>query len=364
LDKKTVWFAEPDQEDNSLPVTGENTFSWIARSSSEKAKHARRFLNENMNQVPINWQGKLFGDFRTKEWNRVFFELIVARTLQLLGASIEVEVPIAETNRRPDFVAQFPDGVITVEATVPEINARINQQSSENEELIQIIEALIPPSWSVVVWRLPRLGARDSKKKFKRTIQESFSRLPSNPAPSQNIVELELDCGELKLSLIPGRKGERASSVRGTAFGADDTEEKIRAIVTRKKKQVRKANMPVLLAVSTSPFGEREDYDRALFGLTYELTDRQGKTVSIGFDPVGLFAVKRPESPTFAGVLAFTKVGFRRVADPIFYLHPRFHGRLPNSLEKLEQRTYREGKGVSVRRALEGHIARTLQPIT
>jgi hypothetical protein len=103
--------------------------------------------------------------------------------------------------------------------------------------------------------------------------------------------------------------------------------------------------------VSTSPFGEREDYDRALFGLTFERVDQYGKTVATGFDPVGVFGANRPEPPTCAGVLAFMEMGFPGVADPVLYLHPRFTGVLPESLKRLEQRTLSAGKGIHVERA-------------
>jgi hypothetical protein len=357
---RSIWFPEPSVEDDSIAQHNEDTYQWLSRSTSAKAKGCRRFLNENINLVPLEWQSKLHNDFRTKEWSNVFFELIVARTLQLLGASIEVEAQIAETGKRPDFIARFPDGEVTVEATIPEINEEMNRQSAENEELVQIIEAFTPAAWTVSVWRLPRLGPNDSKKDFKRMIREIFGRLPASPGEDQEPIEVELNYGEFMLTISPGRKGNRAAVVRGMASGADDTEQKIRAIVNRKKKQVRGATTPVLLAVNTSPFGEREDYDRALFGLTFERVDQRGKMVATGFDPVGVFGANRPEAPTCAGVLAFTEVGFPGVADPVLYLHPRFNGSLPDSLKKLERRSYRHGSGISVEQATINNVMSSL----
>jgi hypothetical protein len=188
-------------------------------------------------------------------------------------------------------------------------------------------------------------------------IQGIFAGLPANPGPDQEPIEIESDYGELMLRLIPGRNGKRAVKVHGMAAGPDDTEQKIRAIVNRKRKQVRKATTPVFLAVSTSPFGEREDYDRALFGLTYEKVDYEGKTIETGFHPVGVFGAKRSEPPTYAGLLAFMEVGFPGVADPVLYLHPRFDGQVPESLKRLERRTYREGSGICVEAATIHNIA-------
>ncbi len=273
--------------------------------------------------------------------------------MEILGALIEIEVPVKETNRRPDFIARFPDGAVTVEATVPEINESVNRQMSWNEELVEIIEALTPDDWSVEVWRLPTLGPNDSKKDFKRTVKKMFEELPSQARLTDDSIRIEMESGfdgELALTLKPGRKGKRAAPVRGMVSGADDTEQRIRAAVTRKKKQVKKANTPVLLAVRTDAFGGWEDYDKALYGLTYKHVDLSGKTVRTGFDPVGVFGKKRREPPTCARVLAFTEVGFPRVSDPVAYMHPRYDGVLPDSLMSLEVRTL-EGTGVHVQPA-------------
>jgi hypothetical protein len=107
----------------------------------------------------------------------VFFELIVARTLQILGGQIEVEIPVKETNRRPDFYVRFGDETTTVEATVPELNRATGEQMEWNEELVEIIESFTPPVWTVLVWRLPKLGPNDSKREFKRAIARAFQAI-------------------------------------------------------------------------------------------------------------------------------------------------------------------------------------------
>jgi hypothetical protein len=346
------WFPDPIEVDNTFARHGEDTFSWLNRSTTERAKACRHFLNENIAKLPKDWQPKLYKDLRDKDWFDTFFELIVARTLQILGASIKVEVPIEQTKKNPDFLAQFPNGTIIVEATVPKTNEEIRQHSNRNEDLVEIIESLAPEGWTVAVWRLPKLGPNDSKKQFKNAIKEIFN---SHRLEDHNqIVEIssELDCGEISLTLFPGRKGDRAVGVRGMASGMDDTEIKIRKTVERKKKQVRKASEPVLLAIGTQPLsGGLDDFDRALFGRTYERLGYFREPVEVGFDGDGLFAKKRPEPPTYAGVLAFTGVGWLGVADPVLYLHPRFDGQLPQSLYRLEQRTYTESFGVNIQPA-------------
>jgi len=113
---------------------------------------------------------------------------------------------------------------------------------------------------------------------------------------------------------------------------------------------VRKANTPVILAISTSPFGDLDDYDRALYGLTFEEIDFDGKQIRTGFKPVGLFGQVRVQPPTIAGVLAYREVCFTRVVDPVLYLHPRFNGRFPEALLQLQVRSLTDN-GISVKRA-------------
>jgi hypothetical protein len=339
-----IWFPEPLVEDESFARKDEGWFDWVSRATSKKGKACRAFLNAQICKVPASWQSKLYQDFKTRVWDSVLFELIVARTMQILGASIEVEVPVAGTNKRPDFLAQFPDSLITVEATVPEINEPMNQQLARNEDLIEIIERLMPQDWSVRIWRLPRIGANDSKQALKKRMEEVLAQLP----PAQNFtdksteIDFELDFGndgELFVTVVPQRNEKRAATVRGVVSGVDNTEQRIRAAIRRKKKQVKKTGTPVILAVRTDAFGDMEDYDRALFGLTFEHVDHTGKTIAAGFDPVGLLAKTRPERPTYAAVLAYTAAAIPRVNDPVLYIHQGFEGSLPRSLLKLEVRT-------------------------
>jgi hypothetical protein len=346
-----VWFPEPTTVDGSSARNHETWFHWISRATSEKGIRSRQFLNENIAKVPEAWQSKLYHNFRTRDWHTVFFELIVGRTLQILGASIEVEQSVEETSRRPDFRAQFPDRAVTVEATVPELNRVVGKRMDWNEELVEIIESLTPEGWSVQVWHVPELGPNDSKREFKRTIAQAFAGVPTQPPADATPIEITDRFGaDLRLTLWPGRIGGRVAGVRGVASGVDDTEERIRAAVTYKKKQVRNSTSPVVLAISASPFGGLDDFDQALYGLTFESVDQQGKTIRTGFKPTGVFGRNRPEPPTYAAVLAYRSVGFTEVVDPVLYLHPRSKAKLPEALMNLQVRSL-DSNGVQIRAA-------------
>ena len=56
-----------------------------------------------------------------ERWHSAFSELIVARTLQLLGGDIEAE-PESEAGTRIDFRACFADGEVGVEVVSPVID--------------------------------------------------------------------------------------------------------------------------------------------------------------------------------------------------------------------------------------------------
>jgi len=348
-----AWFPEPLTPDDSFAQRGESTFDWLSRCTSLKGRESRRFLNHNINALPSDWQPKLLEHLRTREWQSVFFEMVVGRTLQILGASIAVEVPVTGTNKQPDFKASFSDSTVTVEATAPELNRLVGRQMSANEDLVQIIESLAPDDWSVDVWRLPKLGPNDSKREFKARIRQIFTNLPPASSFNEPSVRIEVDQflnGEMALTLRPGRRGDRTAPVRGVATGPDDAEQRIAAAVANKKRQVRKANTPVILAISTSPFGDLEDYDRALYGLSFEEVDIHGRQIRTGFRPSGVFGAVRSQPPTIAGVLAYRDVGFTRVVDPVLYVHPRFAGALPEAMMRLQVRTLK-ASGVAVKPA-------------
>lgn len=98
-----------------------------------------------------------------------FFELVVGRTLQELGASITIEEPNKE-GRRPDFKADFEDGSVIVEAISPVFNATVGEKMKCQRPLLEIVEAMVPEGWRCGVWDLPDIGLQDSKKEFKNAL--------------------------------------------------------------------------------------------------------------------------------------------------------------------------------------------------
>jgi len=95
----------------------------------------------------------------------------------------------------------------------------------------------------------------------KKKIEQFLAQLPPAQNFTDNSTEIDFEFdfeaqGELFVTLVPHRTEKRAATVRGVISGADNTEERIRAAIMRKKKQVKKTGTPVILAVRTDTFGD------------------------------------------------------------------------------------------------------------
>jgi hypothetical protein len=98
-----AWLREPATNDDTWARTGEGLLDWLARSTLPRAREARRFLRFNLSILPTSWEERLCHELETR-WQTAFFELVVARTLQAVGATLEVEVATA-SGTKPDFLA-------------------------------------------------------------------------------------------------------------------------------------------------------------------------------------------------------------------------------------------------------------------
>ena len=186
---RLVWFPEPPRADDSWGRHGEALTSWAERSTLPRARATRRFLNENLLALPKEQQPGLYRALHDR-WPSAFFELIAARTLQVLGASIEIEPGGAE-DIRIDLVASFPDSTVGVEAVAPAFNVEVGEQVKQRNPLLDIIESLAPPDLWFLVESLPELGPSDSKKPFKKAVERRLGdaarercRLPRSSSKS------------------------------------------------------------------------------------------------------------------------------------------------------------------------------------
>ncbi len=343
------WLSEPSIEDDSHKSRTEHTLDWLARSTSWKAKDCRRFLNESLSKFPVGLQKYFQHNLRVR-WSPTFFELLVARLLQELGAELSFQTTNAQ-GKCPDFVVDFPDGRIIVEAIAPVFNAAVGEEAKNRIPLLDFIDSKIPDGWSVAVWDLPDIGPAESKKEFRRAV----TRLLDIPPPTQDATDFELceeiQLGSIRLHLWPGTSNKRRVITDGILAGLDDSETRIRHALRKKRRQVRGSTAPVLLAVKASGISsDFEDFDIALFGRTYESYNVAGELVASGFTPSGEFNNNSGKAPTYAGLLAFLEMGWLGGPSPVLYRHPRAKVQLPKSLLALEERSYDAQAGEIQRR--------------
>jgi len=337
---REMWFPEPSRDDGSAAHRGEPTADWLKRSTHPRAKAARRFLNENLRALPPEHQPTLYRMLRER-WHSAFFELIVGRTLQTLGATIQVE-PGGANDIRVDFVAHFPDGIVAVEAISPIFGSEVGETVKRRNPLLDIVESESPPDLWVMVSSLPDLGPQDSRKRFRSTVRKLLAEAQAVGSYPVDIAE-DLPEGTVSLTLV--KKGAEVSSGRSVGIEPalttwDDTDQRVRRAVARKRRQGREVVGPALIAVhATGIASSYEEVDMALFGRDVTTVDSSRQVMSTGFEPDGVFTSGSGE-PTWAAALAFLNVGFLGGPDPVLYLHPRFRGQLPGALLTLERRRY------------------------
>ena len=347
---RKIWFPEPPRADDSAANRGEPTTDWLERSTHPRAKAARRFLNENLSALPLEHQDLLYRNLHER-WHSTFFELIVGRTLQVLGATIDVE-PGGASDVRIDVAARFPDATIAVEAVSPQFNTEVSETVKRSNPLLDIVESLAPPDVWVNVYSLPDLGLQDSKKRLRATLRRLLAGVGDVGSTPVDLVE-ELPEGTIHLRLV--KKGAGVTS--GRSIGSepaltawDDSESRIRRAVARKRRQGREASgPPALVAVhATGISSSYEEFDLALFGREVTTIGPAGRVLGTRFEADGTFS-KGSGEPTWAAALAFLNVGFLGGPDPILYLHPRFRGELPGALLALERRRYDAEAGAIIR---------------
>lgn len=357
-----VWFPEPETPDDTCCRRGERTSDWLARSTWNRAVDCRRFLNQNIGKLPIDARGQMYHGLHER-WHSAFLELVVARLLQELGASIAVETELTADGKRPDFRAAFPDSTILVEATSPVFDSLVGKQRKDHNPLLDFVEANTPAGWSVGVFELPVIGPNDSQREFKAAVRNMLDVPAPTGESSEVVLERAISSGNIHLVLLPACT-DRLLCESGLGI-IDQSKDWIQKAVRRKRRQVRSARTPVVLAIQASGIcSDFEDFDTALFGSRFDHYDRTHTHVACGFKPDGLFAGSGDGDPTYAGVLAFLYVGFNGCVQPVLYRHPRFQGAFPEGLNQLEQRRLeRSPRGIVVESARTDDIMERLQPV-
>lgn len=115
-----AWFPEPSERDDTWGTEEEQPVEWLRRSTLPRAVSIRQALNENLGHFERPIARKLAKKLR-ENWKSHFFELLVGRWLQEVGADVDYE-PQGSNGTRIDWRASFPEGAIYVEAVAKLIN--------------------------------------------------------------------------------------------------------------------------------------------------------------------------------------------------------------------------------------------------
>lgn len=333
----TIWFPEPSIEDNTPCQSAEHTLNWLGRSTSAKACECRRFMNEHLSYLTKDDQNRFLNRLGDK-WESAFFELLVIRICQELGAVVVAE-PVTPAGKKPDMLARFSKTSVYLEATVPEINADANNKAVVRRPLVDYIESKAPKGWWVGISRLPNIGPNDSQQEFKRVVAKMLDVQPPKADDDNQILTEQVSNGLIRLYLTPCHHGDGGLGLGPSITAVDNTKQRIIHAVNSKRKQVRSANAPVLLAIQAAFTSDLEDFDQVLFGSFCDRYDENIEFIETVFEPNGSFN-QGEGNPTLAGILAFLTVGFSDVSTPVLYRHPRFTGELPAELLQLEQHIY------------------------
>jgi hypothetical protein len=341
---RPLYFPEPDEPSPSWGryADGDAQVAWLARSSQPRAARIRAFLNASLSALPVDAADNLAHRLRRDPpFQSVFFELIVGRFLQVLGATVEHQ-PAGVGGSNVDWRATFADGsTILVEATSPEYNRDAAEERRRREALVGVIEDEAPRGWWIHPVQLPSIGVDDSRREYRKLVRSLLTNLPD---PIGYSIEERLRRagmtaqGPLELELWPG--DWRDSPIAMVSMGAhrDDSALRVAVAARAKRRQARAYPGEIVLVALDAPFvgPDLEDFDTALFGQTVVHIGRDRGVLGTSFRASGVLA--RQRAVEYAGVLAFGRVSVFGVDDPTLYRHPLFRSEYPLPLLALRRR--------------------------
>lgn len=339
-----VLFDEPALPNETWVGHDVSTLDWLRLSTVPNARSAREFVNRNFALLP-EFLRQRFSEELFQRWESSFFELLIARFLQVAGADLEPDRANAE-GRWSDFIANFGGERVVVEATCIDARPELSREREANERLFRYFEGEILPGWEVLLYHLPRLGGNDSKRELKSAIRQSAPQEPPIHEKDRREVRRMLRGGLLEFRWIPSGEDARQSVIAGGPFysWSGSSAARISSAVRAKRRQVRAEALPVILAIGVRDWPwDFRDFDESLFGVSCGIVrGSPPRMVRSEFRPTGYFARRHEKPPTYSSVLAVLNPGFVYRSEPVLYLHPRFTDSLPSAFRDLEVRCLSE----------------------
>lgn len=336
------YFPEPSTPDESAPGWDENPVDYYWRSTTPKAGAVREFLNRTLAHFPPRHARSLVGKLR-QDWQSFYFEIIVGRYLQVLGADIEPNAP-GNNGTDVDYRATFPDGVVvSIECVSKRYNMEAHKEMRRHGNMSRMLDAVGPHTWTIDFHKLPKAQSFKEFQPYVDRAAEFYATLPEAVEDGPRIrFEWTGEQGHMQLEAIPFPRGTMPNHIGAGVGWIDNSIERIKAalIDSHKRKQGQGACRPVFLAVDSPFMGpDAEDFDQALFGQT---VDHRGfnahESVGVSFNPNGILVTDR-DIP-FAGVIAFLGMRMTTASDPVIYLNPYQRWKLPAALAAHEQRVW------------------------
>lgn len=331
------YFPEPCLRDDTWGTFGEQPVAWLTRSTLSRAASIRQALNDNLAHFPDEHARSLAKKLRAA-WQSHYFELIVGRYLQEMGAATEPE-PRGSNGTRIDYRAAFPDGVVSVEAISKVYDREAVEELKHKQAVVSVVERLVPDGWGLVVHDVPSF-ADASTDEVSTSLGAWFASLPPNAALHEHVgFSRRFPSGDLAFDAVAVKKGLGRILVGAGVSFMGNSQERIRAAVRdpRKRAQARGAVAPALLAIDGGTLAsDLEDFDVALLGGGVQHMGVDRAVVGFSFDASG--ELPRDVTSPWAGVLAFLDVGVFRAHEPVLYVSPHFRGHLPDAFLRLERR--------------------------
>lgn len=332
---ETTQLPEPKADDSTWAKEGEGVADWLSRSTLPEAREVREFVNRQLAALPQALAQDLAPRLRA-EWPAALLELVAARLMQQLGGELLPGRENAE-GRRVDFHVRLGRVEAHVEVVAPLGGAADGADRSADERVIAVIARKLPADLSFFVRELPALSHNESLRELGRAIENCPEFYARSDRSDGFDVTLEIRQGPVRLWLTSRREAAYLGGPSCALY--EDSVERIRRAVRRKRLQVRSEPGIRLVAVGAPPLvTSYEDFDRALFGHTVARLDENDREVSRRFEPDGVLSRARTGAPSLDGVVALPSPSPFYEREPVLYLHPRSRAPFPSELLQLETR--------------------------
>src|SRR5262249_5007313 len=119
--------------------------------------------------------------------------------------------------RHVDWHATFPEGSVSVEATVPVLAAETAATVRQRARLHEVIERLVPDGWTALPTHLPTIPERASLQPFRDALVGLFAGLPDPAAAPGTVVEIATKFGRDRIEITMHARTPKHSRIGGGA---------------------------------------------------------------------------------------------------------------------------------------------------